>query len=539
MNKIWQSVGILLLLNAAIIGFAFVYENTIANTDNEKSDDEGLFRFITFSEIFSADTVTVNQNAEQIAEELSKSDTLEIVQLKKRGKVDSAFLDKPGDTTVKNNKIANPEALDGFFDALIQEKDNTLLRVAHYGDSQLEGDRVTVHIRKNLQAKFGGGGLGFVPLDDIASSGSYSRTNTGTWTRYNVFNQRMKNSSYYGLSGYVFRFAKGEAIPDSITGDEPVAMDSMPKMKKDSGTAPKTTDSATLLVKLDSNKTKKDSAKPVIAKSEPKIDYSKNASVTYRFYKYRHINYSNISLMYGRTKEGFGIKCYTLDNKLISTDTLKTQLGYANKKLDIPAGLDGFKIEFLGKHSPDLYGLQIDDTAGIVVDNYAIRGHSGHGLFRINDAYLKKQLSLTNTRLIVFQYGANMIPYLDSEKECKTYEDAFYRLFMKFKKAAPNASILVIGNGDMGYKKGGEEKSYPYVRCLSDVQKKAALRAGCAFWSLLDAMGGENAILSWKRQGLCMLDGHLSPKGQRIMANLIFRAIMREYNNYVIKQENS
>ncbi len=91
----------------------------------------------------------------------------------------------------------------------------------------------------------------------------------------------------------------------------------------------------------------------------------------------------------------------------------------------------------------------------------------------------------------------------------------------------------------MGYKKSGEEKSYPYVRCLSDIQKSAAKKAGCSFWSLLDAMGGDNAILSWKRKGLCMLDGHLTPKGQRIMANLIFRAIMREYNNYVIKQQNS
>ena len=112
-------------------------------------------------------------------------------------------------------------------------------------------------------------------------------------------------------------------------------------------------------------------------------------------------------------------------------------------------------------------------------------------------------------------------------------------VFKKFKKAAPNAAILVIGNGDMGFVKEGEEKSYPFVRCLSNVQKNAATRAGCSFWSLLDAMGGENAILTWNRKGLCALDGHLSPKGQKIIANLIFKAIMREYNNYILKQQNS
>ena len=55
----------------------------------------------------------------------------------------------------------------------------------------------------------------------------------------------------------------------------------------------------------------------------------------------------------------------------------------------------------------------------------------------------------------------------------------------------------------------------------------------------IDAMGGENAILTWNRKGLCALDGHLSPKGQKIIANLIFKAIMREYNNYILKQQNS
>lgn len=527
MNKIWQSVGILFLLNAAIIGFAFVYETAFAPAESQIKDNGNSFRFITLSEIVTPNTTIVNDTAEKIAEKLLKSDTLTIVKLKKRGKIDSAFLDKPGDSTF-NNKISNPEAMDEFFEALIQEKDNALVRVAHYGDSQLEGDRVTTHIRKNLQAKFGGGGLGFVPLDDIASNGSYSRVNRGTWKRYNVFNQRLKKSSFYGLSGYVFRFAKGEVIPDSTALPK---KDSTKTVKKDSTSIKAPKDTLPQIAKTDSNE--------IPATQPKKIDYTKNASVTYRFFKRRNIKYNTVSLMYGRTTEGFGIKCYTLNDKLLSADTIKTQLGYTSKKLNIPEGLEGFKIEFLGNHSPDLYGLQIDDTAGIIVDNYAIRGHSGDGLFRINDEYLSKQIANTNTRLIIFQYGANMIPYLTSEEKCKRYENSFYRLFMKFKKAAPNASILVIGNGDMGYKKGGEEKSYPYVRCLSDIQKSAALRAGCSFWSLLDAMGGDNAILSWKRKGLCMLDGHLTPKGQRIMANLIFRAIMREYNNYVIKQQNS
>lgn len=515
MNKIWQSVAVLFTLNAALLGFAFVYENTFAAWDNEANTKDGRLRFITLSQILTPDTLSINQNAEQIADDLLKSDTLEIVQINKKGKIDSAFLDKPGDTTVQANLIINPEALDAFFAELIQEKDNTLIRVAHYGDSQLEGDRVTQHIRKNLQAKFGGGGLGYVPLDDVANNSNYTRTNTGKWWRYNVFNMRRKNNSHYGLSGSVFRFAKGSIKPDSLK-----------QAKKD-----------TLKLITKADLPQKDTNNSKTAKALPQNGALKNASVTYRFSKW--VSYQKVSLMYGQASESFGVKCFTLNNELVYTDSIASLTGFANKKLSIPAGLKGFKLEFTGATSPDLYGLQIDDTAGIIVDNYAIRGHSGDGLFKINDEYLAQQLQGTNTKLIIFQYGANMLPYLESEKECKYYEDAFYRLFKKFKKAAPNAAILVIGNGDMGYVKEGEEQSYPFVRCLSNVQKNAATRAGCAFWSLLDAMGGENAILTWNRKGLCALDGHLSPKGQKIMANLIFKAIMREYNNYILKQQDS
>jgi hypothetical protein len=527
MNKIWQAVGILFVLNGAILLFSFVYENTFAAWDSkEEGEQNGRFQFITLTDILTPDTVTVNENAEQLAEKLLQEDTVSIKKIKKKGKIDSAFLAKPADTVSKENKIYNTEALDNFFAALIEEKDNTVVRVGHYGDSQLEGDRVTQHIRDNLQAKFGGNGLGYVPFDDVASSASYTRTQTGTWTRYNVFNKRLKNG-FYGLSGSVFRFAKGENLPDSLPKQQDTALtlkDSVSVKKKDT---------VKIVKKTDSIKPKVDSQTVQVPKT---VKYTRNASVTYRFGK--GIAYNTVSLMYGRTTEGFGLKCYTLGNQLIYADTMAPQVGFANKKLNIPAGLSGFKVEFLGNNSPDLYGLLIDDTAGVTVDNYAIRGHSGDGLFKIDDSYLATQAQLTNTRLIIFQYGANMIPYLDDEKECKYYEDAFYRLFMKFKKAAPNASILVIGNGDMGYTKGGESQSYEQVRCLSDVQKSAATRAGCAFWSLLDAMGGDNSILTWSRKGLCSLDGHLSPKGQRIMANLIFTAIMREYNNYIIKQQN-
>jgi len=50
-----------------------------------------------------------------------------------------------------------------------------------------------------------------------------------------------------------------------------------------------------------------------------------------------------------------------------------------------------------------------------------------------------------------------------------------------------------------------------------DAQKKAALKAGCAFWNLYEVMGGQNSINTWVRKGLASPDGHFTHKGQALI----------------------
>lgn len=65
-----------------------------------------------------------------------------------------------------------------YFDRLFANMDSCLKRgdlihIAHYGDSQIEGDRITSYIRKSLQDHFGGSGPGLLPIVKN-DGGSYS-----------------------------------------------------------------------------------------------------------------------------------------------------------------------------------------------------------------------------------------------------------------------------------------------------------------------------------------------------------------------------
>jgi len=50
------------------------------------------------------------------------------------------------------------------FYASLAEADTRVVRVLHYGDSQIEEDRMTMSIREKLQSRFGGKGVGLMPL---------------------------------------------------------------------------------------------------------------------------------------------------------------------------------------------------------------------------------------------------------------------------------------------------------------------------------------------------------------------------------------
>ena len=91
-----------------------------------------------------------------------------------------------------------------FFDPLFKELENAdkkRVRILHYGDSQLEEDRMTFIIRDTLQSMFGGDGQGMMPArthNTFSMAGGAS----GSITRYMIFApDRRSGGNKYGPFG--------------------------------------------------------------------------------------------------------------------------------------------------------------------------------------------------------------------------------------------------------------------------------------------------------------------------------------------------
>lgn len=101
----------------------------------------------------------------------------------------------------KTSLIGNTKQLSYFYDALKTAKTKTV-RIAHYGDSAIEGDLITADIRDVLQNKFGGNGVGWLGItsQDITFRMTTKHTFSDKWESAALYTSNPKNLPL-GISG--------------------------------------------------------------------------------------------------------------------------------------------------------------------------------------------------------------------------------------------------------------------------------------------------------------------------------------------------
>ncbi len=448
-----------------------------------------------------SDIISKNQVLDTIEDDANK---LKSAYLKDSSVVYYQPLDiKPGEVTRKlefpgnNKKVLYP-----FFEELSSLKlSNKLIRVLHYGDSQIEADRMTSYIRSKLQYQFGGSGPGLIPaiqpygfLSPVVSESS------GDWKRYAGFARRdsMVKHSRYGVLASFSRFSPLPEIPDqsdSIQNQDTVFVN--------------------------------------------KKEYLASLTIKHSPYAVNSVKrYSQARLFYGYNTKPFNLKLFA-GEELLSDNMLIPSENMQLKKWKFANTPSYLYLEFKGEDSPDIYAMAIDGNRGVAVDNIALRGSGGIIFTNSSNSLLASIYQKLNVKLVILQFGGNITPHILENYDY--YERSFYRQLTTLKRLIPDVSIIVIGLADMSLKEKDIYVSYPNVTLIRDALKKASFKADCAFWDMYEAMGGENSMPSWvfAEPPLAEKDFvHFTVRGSRIIAQMFYRALMLEYNGYVKKQSN-
>lgn len=214
-----------------------------------------------------------------------------------------------------------------------------------------------------------------------------------------------------------------------------------------------------------------------------------------------------------------------LDGALIYQHALLASDRFEAAYLELEAGAEGrhtIEIRTAARGRVRVLGIAAESrTAGVVYDALGINGARASRPLAWNWDVLADNLTRRDPQLIIIAYGSNEAG--DTDLDVSEYASRFTELLRRFQQAAPRASLLVISPPD----RSGVGRRLP---ALVEAQRRAALRAGAAFWNLFEAMGGADSIERWARLRLAQSDRvHLTQSGYRLVAEALYKELMRGY----------
>ncbi|MDD2633880.1 MAG: hypothetical protein PHW82_00085 [Bacteroidales bacterium] len=455
--------------------------------DGIRLSDEWVLYFPSFKEVFHKedkvliDTDSIVGNQINIDSLMPLNDTIKEIDLEELKKLLTP-LEFPED---------KPYALDNFFAKINDFENEQKVRITHYGDSQIEGDRITAYIRNKLQVRYGGFGMGLCSPVAVYSQFSMIQENSQNWKRYTGF----------GL------------IDDNVTHDKYGPMIAFNRF------AP-ITDSSWM---------------PPDTKYSGWLSFSKS-DIGYNNTK----KFKEIYIYYGNAKVKSKISILSNNEVLVSDSLQKGDSLFVYKYVSTDY-LENVKFEFEGFDSPDIYAISFEDVSGVYIDNIALRGSSGTVFTTTNGSLLIESFAALGTDLFILQFGGNSVPYIADKKSAEQFANYFYYQLAFLKNAVPNACFIVIGPSDMAVKLKDDFETYPNLETIIEEIKKTTHKAGGVYWDMYKAMGGKNSMKAWVNADppLAGTDyTHFTPYGTSVIANMFYNAFILEATDYTNRIKN-
>ena len=342
--------------------------------------------------------------------------------------------------TINPNRIYLPNNDYTYFDSLFYllenaQRDQKIYRVIHYGDSQIEMDRITSVLRQRLQEVFGGSGPGMISAIKRISSISLTQSYSGNLVRYALVGDSTSHKASHNRYGVMTQFCQ-------TNGQSTVSF-----------------------------------------------------STTKHSQAYENVKeISHVAMLIGNNSSGFKASLKA-DNVQGETKVYEANQGITLISWELPGNVNKGTITMQG--SAEIYGIMLDGGYGVAVDNNALRGCSGTIFTRINKPLMQNSIKTLDARMILLQFGGNRMPSIYGTKNIASYMEELDRQIKYLKEVAPQATLLFIGPADMGKSVNGKIGTWPGLPELNDSLKSMTLRNDVAYWDMFHVMGGEGSMAQY------------------------------------------
>ncbi|PHR32434.1 MAG: hypothetical protein COA38_06610 [Fluviicola sp.] len=382
---------------------------------------------------------------------------------------------------------AGKENLYRFFESLSgaasrQER----ISILHYGDSQIEGDRITGFVRERIQNQFGGNGPGMIPATNVYDTYAFNQSYSENFKRYTCFGGARLSNSKYGAMASASRFTPEYKLETENT------IDSL-----------ELTEQTAWIEVGPSNRARS-----------------------------RARSFNNVKMHYNSCIAPTMLRVYQ-DGNIIHEDSLIMDGGQHTVHLSFPSTPSKLKFEFKGKISPNVCAFSLEGDYGVQVSNIGMRGSSGTIWGAMNHGVLATMYREANTKLVIMQFGGNSVPSFKDSTSVRNFASYFKSQINMVKRLNPGAMVIVIGPSDMSKLDEGIYNTYPLLPYCVDRMIAATKESGGAYWNLYAGMGGYNSMPAWVEKGMAGSDYiHFSGAGSKFAAQMFYNAIMVEYNTW-------
>jgi alginate O-acetyltransferase complex protein AlgI len=341
--------------------------------------------------------------------------------------------------TISPVTATEDEPLERFMDTLKYSEGQT--RIIYYGDSQIEGDRMTSYLRMSLRKISGGSGPGmFLPVMPIMYTKTTAIRSSPNWKRYNYLSYRNKEISHR-------KFGPFMTICRYLPEGQPSA-----------------------------------TAVKAWVRVKPAMNADSSASV-----------YDILRIFY-RNTEGYVNVVVRADGREVLNDSLVKADAISELSCTLGKASE-VVVEFSGMVSPDIYGISIESLNGLVIDNIPQRGSAGLEFTMVDRSNLAESFRLLEPDLVILHYGLNVVKSL--RKDYTYYEKGLAMQLDHLKQLLPGVPVILMGLTDMASREGDTIRSYANIPSIIAAQEKATAGNEAIFWNAWSVMGGNASIIRW------------------------------------------
>lgn len=191
------------------------------------------------------------------------------------------------------------------------------------------------------------------------------------------------------------------------------------------------------------------------------------------------------------------------------------------------------QLAFLTSAKLYVFGANFDDTTGVYVDDFDMRGSSGQQLSVLDAGLMQQFQADMNIKCIVLQYGINVVH--SGTDDYSYYSRGFVNTINSLKLKLPKCGILVNSVSDRATKKQDGYQTMPEIPGFVVIQQAMAKQTNTAFWNLFEAMGGDSSMINMVNspQSLANKDyTHFKPSGGTYIASYFYYSMLYAFEKY-------